>query len=203
MLKAFVFRTSLLLLLSSSAALPLRDSVYSRGLDESNEGDDDNTNVITQGIDQVNYAKSRVEDDLSDMWTTSPNEWGDEYWEVLAGALIIAFGVLLCFCCVCCLPFCRVKEEEGFEGGTQSHLSESDKKKFAQGKQAVDKVWAHIDIFVDHESGKYQQKCKYCGHERFSFDIETEYWADHFTDHNKCAYTPNDVRKKVRSMDIK
>lgn len=58
------------------------------------------------GNDQWGNASARVNDDLSGMWTTTPEEWGDEYWEVLATVLLVAFGTLLCFLLVCCAPCC-------------------------------------------------------------------------------------------------
>lgn len=74
---------------------------------ESGDKDDMMDDVVSQyqAQDQwSSYSSSRVGQDLQGMWTTTPEEWGDEYWEVLVSAAAIVFGVLLCFCLVCLAP---------------------------------------------------------------------------------------------------
>jgi hypothetical protein len=63
--------------------------------------DDADSNVWTE-------TKERITSDLVNMWSVAPNEWSDEYFEVLGGILAItltAFAMLLLICCTpCCTP---------------------------------------------------------------------------------------------------
>jgi hypothetical protein len=44
----------------------------------------------------------RVESDASSMWDSAPSSWELEYWEVLAIAVTVVFGILLLVCSFCC-----------------------------------------------------------------------------------------------------
>jgi len=68
--------------------------------------DDDGTNVVTR-------AKERFNEDMAGMWTTSPGNWGEEYWEVFGVLLAATFGILLCFGVVCCAPICYFPNRHG------------------------------------------------------------------------------------------
>jgi hypothetical protein len=63
---------------------------------ESDENNDD-TNIFTQ-------AKSRVEQDFSDMWSSSPSEWSQEFWEVFVVLLSLVIVGTLCVCIACIVP---------------------------------------------------------------------------------------------------
>jgi hypothetical protein len=64
------------------------------------------------GNSQWGNTSARVNDDLNGMWTTTPSEWGDEYWEVLGAVLLFVLGALLCFFLICCAPCCSAYENE-------------------------------------------------------------------------------------------
>ena len=70
------------------------DSNDSNGSDD--DGDDDN-NIFVQ-------AKSRVDQDFSAMWSSSPSEWSQEYWEVFVGLLSLVLIGSLCACIACIVP---------------------------------------------------------------------------------------------------
>lgn len=78
------------------------DGSYTYGDDD----DDDDTNAITR-------AKERFNEDMAGMWTTSPGNWGEEYWEVFGVLLAATFGILLCFGVVCCAPICYFPNRHG------------------------------------------------------------------------------------------
>ena len=59
--------------------------------------DDDDGNFATR-------AAGRVEQDLEQMWETSPSSWTEEYWEVFAAAASAVFLLLLCHCALFCSP---------------------------------------------------------------------------------------------------
>jgi hypothetical protein len=63
------------------------------------------------GNSQWGNTSARVNDDLNGMWTTTPSEWGDEYWEVLGAVLLFVLGALLCFFLICCAPCCSDYEK--------------------------------------------------------------------------------------------
>jgi hypothetical protein len=93
----------------------LRRSLEENDRNESGEASGDNDdynnyngdNRMDQYKQQWEDAQSRVNEDLNGMWSTTPSEWGDEYWEVLLSALFIFFAALLCLCCICCIPCCE------------------------------------------------------------------------------------------------
>jgi hypothetical protein len=60
---------------------------------------------------QWGNASARVNDDLNGMWSTTPQEWGDEYWEVLGAVVLFVLGALLCFFLICCAPCCSADEK--------------------------------------------------------------------------------------------
>jgi hypothetical protein len=74
----------------------------------SNEGDGHNNDDATSMYSQ---AKDRFGEDFLSMWSIPPNEWSEEYWEVLG--VFLGF-ILLCLCCClscCLLPLWAPRDE--------------------------------------------------------------------------------------------
>jgi hypothetical protein len=68
--------------------------------DNQNSNEDDAYN--NDDTSMFSQAKDRFGEDVLSMWSSPPNEWIDEYWEVLGG--VLAFMLLsLCCCLGCCL----------------------------------------------------------------------------------------------------
>jgi hypothetical protein len=75
--------------------------------DDSNDsGDSDNDGEDNNDDDNSIFAqaKSRVDQDFSNMWRSSPSEWSQEYWEVFVGLLSIVIVSSLCACIACIVP---------------------------------------------------------------------------------------------------
>jgi hypothetical protein len=75
------------------------DSNDSGDSDESDDDDVYSNNVFAQ-------AKDHVEQDFLDMWSISPSEWSQEYWEVFVGLLSLVIVGGLCVCLACIVPIC-------------------------------------------------------------------------------------------------
>jgi hypothetical protein len=75
------------------------DSNDSADSDESDDDDVSNNNIVAQ-------AKDHVEQDFIAMWSSPPNEWSQEYWEVFAGLLLLVIVGGLCVCIACIVPIC-------------------------------------------------------------------------------------------------
>eukprot|EP00980_Cylindrotheca_fusiformis_P003686 scaffold818_cov136-Cylindrotheca_fusiformis.AAC.52 len=94
---------------------------FLRSLAEGNDNQDADIDEATDDVvqwvneqwrkEKMENATTRVNDDLNGMWTTTPSEWDEEYWELLGAILLVVFAVLLCFCFFCCTPCCDTYEE--------------------------------------------------------------------------------------------
>lgn len=126
--------------------------------DNSNDYDDDGNYESTGNF--ATQAKDRVEDDIANMWATSPSGWIDEYWEVFGGTLLIIFSIFSCICFACCAPICCFEDrapattKDGTDGNvhaggrptlTQAQHSELLLKKKQRSKQTGDGLIKDID----------------------------------------------------------
>jgi len=100
--------------------------------DENNDNNNDDGNFLTQ-------ATSRIEQDLVDMWDSSPSSWGDEYWEIFVTAIAIVFAVLLCHFIICCTPCfndgsgdARGATPHGVRTATTAELTDKEKKRLLE-----------------------------------------------------------------------
>jgi len=108
---------------------------------ESGDSQDENNNYNYNNNDDGNFvtqATSRIEQDLVDMWDSSPSSWGDEYWEIFVTAMAIIFAVLLCHCIICCTPCCndggdaRGATPHGVRTATAAELTDKEKKRLLE-----------------------------------------------------------------------
>lgn len=132
-------KVSLLLLQLVSLSLQCSASSMMRSLAEDDRDEDrmedenDDTYTFQQKVqDQWESFSNRMNEDAQGMWTTTPEEWGDEYWEVLISALAIIFSIALCFCLICCIPCCSdVGDDSPLFVATKEEVDEWKKKKAA------------------------------------------------------------------------
>ena len=61
--------------------------------------------AVYETQDKAQNLMDRFDEDISNMWSTSPAEWDDEYWKVfgvVGGAFTLLLSCILYLFCVCC-----------------------------------------------------------------------------------------------------
>lgn len=75
------------------------------------ENDDENGNgnryndIVNSAKDTAQDLMDRFDEDVINMWSTSPSEWNDEHWKVfgiIAGVVTVLMSCIIYVCCACC-----------------------------------------------------------------------------------------------------
>lgn len=101
--------------------------------EEENDNHDDDGNGnddAVSGQDIVNNAKEtfqnvmdRFDEDVVNMWSTSPSEWDEEFWKVfgiVAGVVTVLLSCIIYICCLCCCGSSSDNSDKDFVVATQS-----------------------------------------------------------------------------------
>jgi len=88
-------------------------SLSERRLDSSDSQDDNGDDNVDDDSGETNIiwkTLNRIDEDMNNMWASSPSEWTTEDWEVFGGMFLVAFLCLSCLCFLCCAPICLFED---------------------------------------------------------------------------------------------
>ena len=136
-----------------------QDRGYYNNYDNNDQNDNDNGNFFSRAAD-------RLASDMSSMWTSAPNEWVLEYWEVFVVIAGVAFFLLALHCCIvydmCCARDAS-SSERAHAGGrlpltTEQFLEQRRRQRIMKQQQQQEKGEALLGTEQEQEQQLAQQQ---------------------------------------------
>jgi len=121
-------------------------------------GNDDQSDIVTNVQESWGDLMNRFDEDVGDMWQTSPSEWDEEHWKVfgiVGGIFTILLSCVLYMCCLCCSG--SDYDEKDMLVATQSQADERKRKKNAHRGR----------LFTRSQSGDTHEDSLHNGHKNW------------------------------------
>lgn len=106
-------------------------------MDDDGNGNGGQSDTVSNIKESFQSFMDRFDEDVINMWSTSPSEWDDEFWKVfgiVAGVFSVLLSCIFYICCLCCSGSSDDENGKAMIVGTQSEADMRSKNKRHRGR---------------------------------------------------------------------